>query len=201
MLERFTRDARAAVRAAHEEARRLGHPSVGTEHLLLALFTDGSGAGAVLTALGVSAERVERELARLLGPAGGGLGEEDAAALRAIGIDLDEVRARLAENFGPVPLAPPPQEPRRGFFRRRRDDGPVGGHIRFSRRARKVLELSLREAIRLGHRDIAGEHLLLGLVREGEGLGAKILVVLGVDLGDLRERAVAALRTRPETAA
>lgn len=194
MFERFTREARAVVLGAQEEARRLRHRAVGTEHILLALLVDPGGAGAVLGAVGVTRGPVETELTRLVGERGD-LGADDAAALRAIGIDLDEVRARLEENFGPVSLDPPPEPARRGFFTRRRDNAPVSGHIRFSPRAKKTLELSLREALRLGHRHIGAEHILLGLLREGEGLAAQILSILGVDVRDLRRRTEAALRT------
>jgi len=65
----------------------------------------------------------------------------------------------------------------------------------FTPGAKKALELSLREALRLGHDHIDTEHLLLGLIREGEGVGAQILVTLGVDLGELREAVLGELRT------
>jgi ATP-dependent Clp protease ATP-binding subunit ClpA len=196
MFERFTTDARAVVIGAREEAGRLRHRAVGTEHLLLAMLADPRGAGGLLGAVGVTRARVEAELTRLVGGKGAprGPNAEDAAALRAIGIDIDEVRARLEENFGPVSLDPPPEAPRRGFFTRRREDAPVSGHIPFSPRAKKALELSLREAVRLKHRHIAAEHILLGVLREGEGLAAQILVTLGVDFRDLRRRTEAALR-------
>jgi len=72
--------------------------------------------------------------------------------------------------------------------------GPsLGGHIPFTPRAKKVLELSLREAIRLKHKSIASEHILLGLIREGEGLAMKIMVEAGVDLEGVRREATASL--------
>jgi len=69
----------------------------------------------------------------------------------------------------------------------------LSGHVPFSRRAKKVLELSLREAMRLHHDYIGTEHILLGLLREGEGLAARILADSGVRAGDLRHSVLAAL--------
>jgi ATP-dependent Clp protease ATP-binding subunit ClpA len=186
MFERFTREARAVVLGARDEKKLLGDRVIGTEHLLLAMLR-GSGAGAVLAAAGLTYDAARAALVRVRAAAPGTLREGDAAALRAIGIDLDEVRARLEENFGPVSLDPPPP-PRRRWL------GRGGGGGSFSRRARKVLELALREALALGHRTIGSEHLLLGLLRDGQGLGARLLSQAGLDFADLRQRAVAALR-------
>jgi ATP-dependent Clp protease ATP-binding subunit ClpA len=204
MFERFTRFARDVVISAQEHAVRLDHRVIGTEHLLLALLVKGGPAATVLTGAGLTPARVEEEIARLRSapparPVGGdALGPDDAAALRAIGIDLDEVRARIEENFGPVDLAPPEPEPRRPFWRRRprerREPARTGGHRAFSPRAKKVLELSLREALRLKHNWIGAEHILLGLLREGEGLGAQVLAARQVDLADLRRRTEESLR-------
>jgi hypothetical protein len=102
------------------------------------------------------------------------------------------VRAHLEENFGLQPLAPPPAEPPRRLFglrRGRRVDEPVTGHIPFSPRAKKVLELALRESLRLKNREIRGEHILLGMIREGDGLAALILTEAKVGLGGLRTEA------------
>jgi ATP-dependent Clp protease ATP-binding subunit ClpA len=197
MFERFTPTARAVVVDAQEECRRLRHQYIGTEHLLLALLRHGEGAVAVLRDVGVTAELVEADIDRHLGNAPGSLGEDDAAALRSIGIDLDEVRARVEENFGPVLLTPPPEERRRwfGLRRSRKAHGEhVGGHIHFAPRSKQVLELSLREAVRLKHKEIGAEHILLGLLREERGLGARILADAGVDFADLRHRIEATLR-------
>lgn len=197
MFERFTRAARAVVIDARAQTRRLHHRRVGTEHLLLALLRHGDSAAAALRGVGVTAEAVEAAIDRHLRNAPGILGEEDAAALRAIGVDLFEVRARIEENFGPVPLTPQPEEPRRWFGLRRSRTArgeSAGGHLRFSPRSKKVLELSLREAIRLKHKEIGAEHILLGLLRENRGLAATILAEAGVDFADLRHRAEATLR-------
>jgi ATP-dependent Clp protease ATP-binding subunit ClpA len=201
MFERFSHAAREAVVQAQTEARDLQDARIGTEHLLLALLAEPGPISEMLHADGVDHASVRAALARHV--AQGDTAEPladtdaaDAAALRAIGIDIDAVRRAIEENFGPDALQLPPAEPRkRGFLRR--NGPPTGsprGHIPFSDRAKKTLALSLREAVRLRHNAILPEHLLLGIVRDGNGLGARVLVDAGVDLEDLRTRAVAALR-------
>ncbi len=86
-----------------------------------------------------------------------------AKALESLGISLEAVRAQVEEIIGHGGPAP-------------------SGHIPFTPRAKKVLELSLREALQLGHNYIGTEHILLGLIREGEGVAAQVLVKLGADL-------------------
>jgi ATP-dependent Clp protease ATP-binding subunit ClpA len=191
MFERFTREAREVVVGAQVSARRLSHRRIGTEHLLVSLLTAAEVPADVLGGHGITSQKIETAIGRHVGNAPGMLGPADAAALKVIGIDLDEVRARLEQNFGPEPLAQPPSPPPRrrfGLRRSRRDDEQARptGHIPFSPRAKKVLELALREALRLKHREIRGEHILLGLIREGDGLAALILTEAGVDLGGLR---------------
>jgi ATP-dependent Clp protease ATP-binding subunit ClpA len=186
MFERFTSEARNAVIGAQQEARRLGHDCVGTEHVLLGLLGGQGIAARVLADLGVTTPAVEHEVLSYVRP--GPFGAADAEALGTIGIDLDEVRRRLEASFGPGALRWRPG-------RRGRRRGPLpGGHIPFSPRAKKVLELSLREAIRLKHNYIGPEHILLGIVREGEGLAALVLTRLGVDLEAVRARVVDELR-------
>jgi len=90
-------------------------------------------------------------------------------ALEAVQINLEAVRSQVVEIIGRGSNAP-------------------SGHIPFTPRAKKVLELSLREALQLGHNYIGTEHILLGLIREGEGVAAKVLVKLGVDLERLRNQ-------------
>jgi ribosomal protein S18 acetylase RimI-like enzyme len=90
-----------------------------------------------------------------------------ARALEALDISLSSVRVEIQEIIG-------------------RGQTPPAGHIPFTPRAKKVLELSLREALQLGHNYIGTEHLLLGLVREGEGVAAQVLGILGVELDDVR---------------
>ena len=184
MFERFSPSARQVLVVAQEEARMLGHKTVGTEHVLLGLLQGEGIAARVLADRGVTAGAVEREVLAFVRP----FGAADALALGAIGIDLDEVRRRLEASFGPGALRWRPG-------RRGRHRGPLpGGHVPFSPRAKKVLELSLREALRLEHNHIGSEHILLGMVREGEGLAALILTRLGADLDTVRARVLDELR-------
>jgi ATP-dependent Clp protease ATP-binding subunit ClpC len=92
-----------------------------------------------------------------------------AKALESLGISLEAVRQQVEEIIGQGQQAP-------------------SGHIPFTPRAKKVLELSLREALQLGHNYIGTEHILLGLIREGEGVAAQVLVKLGADLGRVRQQ-------------
>jgi ATP-dependent Clp protease ATP-binding subunit ClpA len=189
MFERFTDHARAVVVRAQEEARQLAQDHLGTEHLLLALLDPSAGAtAAVLAGAGVDAAAVRDAVRRHLRQPGSALTAEDAEILKSIGIDLERVLSRLEETLGAGALTPSTR--RRGLFRRR---PPVRGHIPFTARAKKVLELSLREAIALRHGYIGSEHILLGLIREGEGLGALVLVEQGVDLKALRAATMRAL--------
>jgi ATP-dependent Clp protease ATP-binding subunit ClpA len=124
MFERFTNRARHVVVLAQEEARRLHHNYIGTEHILLGLFGEPDGAaGRVLAGLGMSLEAARGEVTAIIG-----VGAE----------------------------AP-------------------SGHIPFTPRAKKTLELALREALQLHHNYIGTEHILLGLIREGDGVAVQIL--------------------------
>ena len=130
MFERFTDAARRVVVGAQAEASALNHNYIGTEHLLLGMLRDGTGAAVRLLAL-------------FEGP-------------------IDEIRQRVEAIIG------------------RGGGSPPSGHIPFTPRAKKVLELSLREAIQMGDNFIGSEHVLLGLLREGEGVGAQVLAERGV---------------------
>jgi ATP-dependent Clp protease ATP-binding subunit ClpA len=192
MFERFTEAARDVVVRAQEQARELGQQPIGTEHTLIALL-DFEPIASALRTDEVDADYVRAEVLRRVGPTMEERREEeaaDAAALKAIGIDLDAVRRAIEENFGPGALRLPRETKRKGFFSRFHT---TVGHIPFSQRNKKVLELSLREALRLKHNYIAPEHILLGILREGEGLAVQILVEKGVDLGRLREAATRSL--------
>jgi hypothetical protein len=107
MFERLTADARTVVVHAQEHARRLGHNYIGCEHLLLALVSTDQPASAVLRERGVTSARVEEEIVRQVGLGAGALlfGTLNRDALASIGIDLDAVRARIEESFGPEALA------------------------------------------------------------------------------------------------
>jgi len=94
-----------------------------------------------------------------------------AKALESLSISLDAVRAQVEEIIGQGGSSP-------------------SGHIPFTPRAKKVLELSLREALQLGHNYIGTEHILLGLLREGEGVATQVLVKLGADLGKVRQQVI-----------
>jgi ATP-dependent Clp protease ATP-binding subunit ClpC len=94
-----------------------------------------------------------------------------AKGLESLGISLEGVRSQVEEIIGQGQQAP-------------------SGHIPFTPRAKKVLELSLREALQLGHNYIGTEHILLGLIREGEGVAAQVLVKLGADLNRVRQQVI-----------
>jgi hypothetical protein len=145
MFQRFTDRARQVVVLAQEEARRLDHNYIGTEHILLGLISEGGGVA--------------------------------ARALESLGIGLDAVRQQVEEIIGQGQQAP-------------------SGHIPFTPRAKKVLELSLRESMQLGHTYIGTEHILLGLVREGDGVAAQVLVRLGADLNRVRQQVIQLLAGR-----
>ena len=189
MFERFTDRARQVAIDAQVSARQLGHGHVGTEHILLGLLQGDGIAARVLASLGITAAAVEREVLAEVGR--GPLGAGDAEALGAIGIDLEEVRRRVEASFGPGALQ---WRPGRGCGRDRRLP-LLGGHVPFTPRAKKVLELSLREALALKHRYIGTEHILLGLVREGEGLAMLVLTRLGAGPDAIRARVLDALRS------
>ena len=98
-----------------------------------------------------------------------------AKALESLGISLDAVRQQVEEVIGQGQQAP-------------------SGHIPFTPRAKKVLELSLRESLQLGHGYIGTEHILLGLIREGDGVAAQVLVKLGADLNRVRQQVLQLLQ-------
>jgi Clp amino terminal domain, pathogenicity island component len=141
-FKRFSSRTRRAIVLAQEEARRLRHDYLGTEHLVLGLLAEGEGIG--------------------------------AQALQHAGITLDAARAGVEEITGCGENVP-------------------SGHVPFTPRAKKVLELALREALHLGHDYIGTEHLLLGLLREGEGVGVQVIVVGGVQPEQLRASVLALL--------
>lgn len=183
MFERFTREARDAVVTAQAEARRLGDAHIGTEHLVLALAQAPADTPApeLLASLGVTAADCERHLSRIVG--GEGL---DGDAMRAVGIDLDEITRRTEAQFGPGALDA--DEPDRGGRRRTRRT-----HLPFSQEAKQALELALREALSLQDKEINGTHVLLGTVRAG-GLGLRILEAQGVSAERIRAAAQDQLR-------
>jgi ATP-dependent Clp protease ATP-binding subunit ClpA len=162
MFERFTKEAGAVVERAQEEALAAGSTGVGAREMLLGV-AGGDGRGArVLAEHGATLEALRGRAATAA---------LDGDALAAIGIDLDEIRRRAEASFGPGALE--------------RGRRPRGGHVPISPDAKKALELSLREAVAAGDRDIGDAHVLLGILREG---GANdLLRAVGVDPAALRE--------------
>jgi hypothetical protein len=143
VFERFTDRARRVVVTAQEEARRLNHNYIGTEHLLLGLVSEGEGVA--------------------------------ARALDVLGVPLPVLRARVEDIIG-------------------RGNPQSAGHIPFTPGAKKVLELSLREAMQLKHDYIGTEHILLGLIREGQGVGAQVLAEWGASLDHVRGTVLSLLK-------
>ncbi|MBU9720254.1 MULTISPECIES: ATP-dependent protease ATP-binding subunit ClpC [Bacillaceae] len=136
MFGRFTERAQKVLALAQEEAVRLGHNNIGTEHILLGLVREGEGIAAkALVALGLNPEKIQTEVENLIGRGG--------------------------ENSKQVHYTP---------------------------RAKKVIELSMDEARKLGHSYVGTEHILLGLIREGEGVAARVLNNLGVSLNKARQQ-------------
>jgi len=179
MLERFTKAARDVVERAQSIAVESRASQVRPEHLFAALIWDDRClAVRVLNAQGGSSERLHDELDKRRAKYVDGLDDEDAAALASIGIDLAEVARRLGDE----------------------DPGPHGrsrfsrGSRRFSRSSKQALELALREAISLKHNYIGTEHLLLGLVREGDVIVRDTLAAAGVDTTRLRQAVAEAVR-------
>jgi ATP-dependent Clp protease ATP-binding subunit ClpA len=229
MLERFTGTARQVIVQAQKDARRLGHNYIGCEHLLLAIAAATDPASAVLRDQGVTPERVEVEIVRIIGRGqkADPLGGLDRQALAFIGIDLDIVRARIEAAFGPDALtrALPaagrsrrpawPRGPLAGLTRRRhrrrsrrngpRPAGPLrqraasagpapDGHIPFTPRAKKSLEISLREAEALHDNSIGVQHLILALLVPKDGTVPEILSALGAPATSLRAAILARYR-------
>ncbi|MFD1395711.1 ATP-dependent Clp protease ATP-binding subunit [Kroppenstedtia eburnea] len=136
MFGRFTERAQKVLALAQEEAVRLGHGNIGTEHILLGLVREGEGIAAkALMGLGLGLEKVQKEVESLIG---------------------------------------------------RGQGQPT--NIAYTPRAKKVIELSMDEARKLGHTYVGTEHILLGLIREGEGVAARVLNNLGVSLNKARQQ-------------
>ena len=139
MLNRFTERARKVLVLSQDEAAKLGHDYVGTEHLLLGLVAEGEGVA--------------------------------AKALAALNINLDSLRAQVESTIG-------------------RGSATDFESMGYTPRAKKAIELSLEEAAALGHSYIGTEHLLLGLIKEGEGVAAQVLKGMGANLVDVRQKVI-----------
>jgi len=188
VFERFTDKAKAVVHGAQLEAQARGASHVRSEHLLAALLAGPeSVAQTALQRDGVDLLALLRTARALDDPeAAGRRPEDDAQALAALGIDLDEVRRQVEGVFGP------------GALERTRaaQTGGRRGFARWDRSAKKVLELSLREALRMRHNCIGTEHVLLGLLHPGTGAGQEVLAGAGVRLDSARGHVADLLRDR-----
>jgi ATP-dependent Clp protease ATP-binding subunit ClpA len=169
MFERFTDEARAAVLAAQSEARDRSATRIEPVHVLLGVLVAGAETplGRACADRGLTVDAVRADLADEP------LGEQDAEALRSIGIDLDAVRESVEANFGAdafdgaaLDVA---VDDRRGWFSRRT------GHLPFTAGAKKALELALREAIARKDKSIRADHLVLGLLRGGDPTVAAVI--------------------------
>ena len=148
-FDRFNDRAKRVLALAQDEAVRLNHNYIGTEHLLLGLVREGEGVA--------------------------------ARALDSLGIELSKVRTAVEFSIG------------------RGDSTTSSSEITLSPRAKRVIELAIDETERLGHSHVGTEHLLLGLVREGEGIASGILESLGVSLERLRHQIIATLGQQAPT--
>lgn len=149
MFNRFTQRAQKVLQLAQEEAIRLKHESIGTEHILLGLLREGGGIAAkALEAINISADKIENEVELLVG-----IGSKDV--------------------------------------------GPI---VHYTPRAKRVIELSVDESRKLGHSYIGTEHILLALIREGEGVAARVLNNAGVSLNKARQQVLQLLGNDESTA-
>jgi ATP-dependent Clp protease ATP-binding subunit ClpA len=165
MFERFTRDAREAVTQAQHEAGALGSDRIGSVHVLLGAVAGAGPASDALRRCGADVEELRR-LARSQAP--GGI---DAAALSSIGVDFDAVRDQVETTFGSGAL----------------DGASTTSPRSFAPDAKKLLEVALREAVRLRHRRIDTGHLLLAAVRLTDSSAHRALAAGGLDDDALRE--------------
>jgi ATP-dependent Clp protease ATP-binding subunit ClpC len=174
VFERFTELAKRAVVLAQDSAIAQSHDHIGTEHMLIGLAgVRRTFAGDLLHDKGLTPKVLTEEATRVLDAAGFTPTPPQAAteALAAIGIDVEEIRRKADESFGP------------GKFHFPR---PA-----FTPRAKKVLGLIAREAHQLGSERIDTEHMLLGLLAEGEGTAIAVLRNLDVDVAALRAEVLA----------
>ncbi|HWD01900.1 MAG TPA: Clp protease N-terminal domain-containing protein [Amycolatopsis sp.] len=170
MFERFTQDARMAVVEAQIVAREAGAREIGPTDVLAGLTrTEDGRAVQLLGELGVSREDVQAELDRVRRR--GGISDAEADALTEFGIDVEQIVERIEQTHGPGALA--------GGGRRKR------GHIPFTSDAKRTLELSLREAVKLGDNHLGQEHILLALTQL-RGPVSDLLAARGVDYVSVR---------------
>jgi excisionase family DNA binding protein len=161
-FKNFTERARKAMVLSVDEARRLEHNYVGTEHMLLGLVSEGEGVAAhVLSSFGVELDKTRNKIVSMLNH-----GQEKSKPV------LSKIKTAMRQ--GEIVFA--------------------GRQSDLTKRAKKVLELAVDEARLLGHQYIGTEHLLLGILREGDGLAVGVLESLGVDLEKLRSETIQMLK-------
>lgn len=198
MFERFTPDARQVVVDAQAHARRRGTGWIGCEHILLAVAGSETVPGTLLCDHGAGADAVEARIDALIGS--GRVDADESVALASLGIDLDQVREAVESRFGPGALDGRCDSRRgrgrfRGRFRlRRARPGGPSVHPPFTPRAKRCLELALREALKLRHRHIGPEHIALALLARDDTMAARILADLRVDKGVLRQDLLRSIR-------
>jgi ATP-dependent Clp protease ATP-binding subunit ClpA len=176
MFERFALDTRAAVVLAQEEARESGG-EIGAQHLLLGVLrAAGQDLAAVLGRHRLTADAVRARLVESSSAADATF-DDDADALRAIGIDLRVVRDSVARTFGPDAFD--------SALRRSGRRGRRRGHVPLTRPAKKVVELALREALAHKDKEIRCEHIMLGILRGGDQTAVG-LITEHVDTTQLR---------------
>jgi ATP-dependent Clp protease ATP-binding subunit ClpC len=147
-LDRFTKRARRVLSLAQEEAQRLGHGYIGTEHLLLGLISEQGGVAARI--------------------------------LTDLKIESDDIRSVIEQTVAPGHAA-------------------IAGELELSPRTKQVIELAVDEARRMGSRHVGTEHLLLGVLREGEGIAAGILTNMNVDIKAVRRQLVRILQDKADS--
>ncbi len=188
MFERFSSDAREVLVRAQEHAHRLGHSWIGCEHLLLGAAGSATRAGTLLRDRGARPDALEEAITAVigLGPAVG----DDKVLLATVGIDLDRVRSAVEATFGPGALdgVGARRRSRRWWRRLTRCTArtTTAGKRLFTPKAKRCLELSLREALRLKDNHVGVEHIALGLLARDDTAAWNILVHLGVAPGELR---------------
>ena len=187
MFERFTDEARALVLEAQAQRRALGDRTVGTEHLLLALLADPGPAGDALRQTGIDADQILGQPAAEDDNAtgGGARADSDDELLLELGIDIEVIRRSLDETLGPGALDRVRAE-RSAAGERAATAGRAGSgrHGGFDSHAKRVLEGSLRESLRLKTKHIGPEHIGLGILREGAA--DRLLATDGLDVARLR---------------
>ncbi|GAA2821791.1 Clp protease N-terminal domain-containing protein [Saccharopolyspora taberi] len=176
MFERFTSAAKQAVTGAVREAQQQRAPEITSEHLLLAVLGNPTGAGRMLAEHGVTRDDITTAHAEARRR--GGLTDADASALRDLGIDVDSVVHSVEDTHGPGALA---------AGRRRRSRFGLRRHIPFGTEAKKILEGSLREALDLGNRAIGDEHFLLAILQRATA-ASEVLDRNGITYASVRSR-------------